>query len=90
VTGGAEFTWRGDTSCTACSLNIQRLDESTSAWGKISGSPFTVLRNTTFSHNFGIVPRFGRGVYRFTYQRFHSGDSGPPKLDVCNFEVIAP
>jgi hypothetical protein len=90
VTGGAVFTWRGDTSCTACSLNIQRFDESLGMWGKISGSRFSVLRNTTFTHNFGIVPRFGRGIYRFTYQRFHSGDSGPPKLAICNFDVVAP
>lgn len=30
------------------------------------------------------------GIYRFTYQRFHSGDSGPPKLKICNFDVVAP
>lgn len=49
-----------------------------------------MLRNTTFTHNFGIAPRFGRGIFRFTYQRFHSGDSGPPKLKICNFDVVAP
>ena len=89
-TGGALVTWRGDTSCTACSLRIQRRDEGGTAWNEIGGSPFQVLRNTTFSHRFGIAPRFGKSHYRFTYQRFHSGDDGPPRLDVCNFTVSAP
>ena len=66
------------------------LARATATWGKIGGSPFTVLRNTTFTHNFGIAPRFGRGIYRFTYERFHSGDSGPPKLKICRFDVVAP
>jgi hypothetical protein len=89
-TGGALLTWRGDTSCTACSLRIQRRDEGGTAWTEIGGSPFQVLRNTTFSHRFGIAPRFGKSHYRFTYQRFHSGDDGPPKLDVCHFTVSMP
>jgi hypothetical protein len=90
VAGGAVFTWRGDTSCTACSLRIQRKDEGAGDWAEISGSPFTVLRNTTFTHHFGIAPRLGMSRYRFTYQPFHSGDDGPPKLAVCNFEVAVP